>query len=590
MFRRNTDDRERDLFDDILVQFPEVKRHKALASREYAFYEEVFRHIDETVFEPLFAGNAGRPNAPLNCMAAALILREANGWTYDELFTAMDFNLLTRLALGLTTLTGTPFCAATLFNFQKRLVEYEQEHGVNLFERLFEVLTADQLARFEVSAGIQRSDSFRAMSNIANYGRVRLLIEVLLRLYRVLEDADRGRLNGVLEPYTSQSSDNYVYRVEAKHLPRELKRLAELYTEVATVLGDRYAEQPAYQAFRRVMAEQFELTGDGSVRVRDRKEIGTDSLQSPDDPEATYNAKNGTPQKGYKVNVTETAAGSNAVNLVTDVAVDANNVSDGEMLAGRMDTIKQKTPELAEMHTDGGYGGSKLDPAMAGHRVLHVETGTKMGRARVNMVYEQTEAGYRVSCPSQTVAAERTPKHWKAVFSADVCGRCPHSEVCPAKQHKAQRTFYFKESWAKSFIRSRNVEKIPEDRRTLRANVEATVKQFCGCFNHKGKLRIRGLARVRLQMLAAAMAINFGRIFRWQAAAKPAETGETPPPTAASSPVSAMPCPFIRFFRRFAAKVLGLACPRQSSSASFGPLLPHVVPVTTGGPFPRPPF
>jgi hypothetical protein len=529
MFRRSSRHEQRDLFDDILTALPESKRAKALSSREYAFYKEVFCRIDEGIFEPLFAGRRGRPNAPLNRVAGAMVLREMNHWTYDELFRNLDFNLLTRLSLGLTDLSTAPFCPATLFNFQERLVQYERENGINLFEQLFRAITGEQLARLGIDTSIQRCDSFRAMSNIANYGRVRLLIEILLRLHRVLEPEDRRRFAAVLAPYTSQSSENYVYGLDDSELPRELQQLALIYAQLHAELGSRYANDPAYGIFTRALQEQFELSDNGEVRVRERKELGSGTLQSPDDPEATYNAKNGKPQKGYKVNVVETAAPENPVNLITDITVAPNNVHDGTMLAATMDQITKQTPDLAEMHTDGGYGGSALDPKMAEHGVLHVETGTRMGHARVNMRYEAAgDGGYTVSCPYQTAVAESTPTRWKAIFDDAVCRTCPHVGQCPTVQHPGKRTLYFEESWAKSSIRSRNIELVPEERRQLRANVEATVKQFTGCFNHKGKLRVRGLASTVLQMLAASLAINFARIFRHQAA----DSSGSPVPTA----------------------------------------------------------
>lgn len=516
MFRKNEGHGQGDFFSYLLMGLPEAKYKRGISSKEYSFYEEVFCRIDEGIFEPLFAGGRGRPNAPLNCMAAAMILREVRHWTYEQLFRNLDFDVLTRMAIGLRDMSETPFCAATLFNFQQRLVRYEQEQGCNLFEQLFHSITGDLLERFEVDAGVQRCDSFAAMSNIANYGRVRLLVEVLLRLYRALEATDREQVDSMLEPYTSQSSDDYVYRMNPGDLPRELTQLAEIYVRIFQLLGDSYGDVPVYRMFRRVMSEQFELAGDGDVRVRKPKEIGSDSLQSPDDPEATFSVKNGKHQKGYKVNVAETATPGNELNLINDVAVAQNNVHDGTMLANRMDTIKQHTPQLDEMHTDGGYGGSALDPKMSEHEVLHVETGTKMGHARVNMICESVGDGYRVSCPLQTTPAERTRKRWKAVFDDEICAGCVHRELCPTIQHPRKRTLYFEEGWAKASIRSRNIERIPEERRKLRANVEATVKEFTSCFNHKGKLRVRGLARSTLQILAAALAINFGRVFRFQ--------------------------------------------------------------------------
>jgi hypothetical protein len=516
MFRKNEGHRQRDLFSHLLLGLPEAKYKRAVSSKEYRFYEEVFCRIDEGIFEPLFVGGRGRPNAPLNSMVAAMILREVRHWTYEELFRSLDFDVLTRIAIGLTDMSETPFCPATLFNFQERLVRYEQEQGSNLFEQLFHSITGDLLERFEVDASIQRCDSFAAMSNIANYGRVRLLVEVLLRLYRILRASDREKVDSILEPYTSQSSDNYVYRMNSADLPRELTELSEIYVQVFELLGDSYAEDPVYWMFRRVMSEQFEIRGDGDVRVRRSKEIGSDSLQSPDDPEATFSAKSGKKQKGYKVNVAETATPGNELNLINDISVAPNNVHDGTMLADRMEVIKQHTPELDEMHTDGGYGGSALDPKMSEHEVLHVETGTKMGHARVNMVYESAGDGYRVSCPLQSVPAGRTRKRWRAHFKDDICRGCSHHEHCPTVQRRRKRTLYFEVSWAKASIRSRNIESIPEDRRDLRSNVEATVNEFTGCFNHKGKLRVRGLARSTLQILAAALAINFGRVFRCQ--------------------------------------------------------------------------
>ncbi len=40
---------------------------------------------------------------------------------------------------------------------------------------------------------IQRTDSFQAISNIVSYTRVRLLVEILLRLHKVLSESDKER-------------------------------------------------------------------------------------------------------------------------------------------------------------------------------------------------------------------------------------------------------------------------------------------------------------------------------------------------------------------------------------------------------------
>lgn len=518
MFTESTSSVQRNLFDDILMLLPESKREQALRSKDYAFYREIFQEIDESIFSVLFSETAGRPNAPVNCMTGALVMRELKGWTYEQLFENLDYHMLTRLALGLTDMAESPFCPATLFNFQNRMVEYERRTGINLLDRVFSSLTARQRRRFAVDGSIQRSDSFRAMSNIANFGRLHLTIEVLRRVVRTLGEADLARFRELVEPYTAKSSVNYVYQVADADIPRELETLGQVYAELAGELAGRGGDSREWAVFERVLAEQFKLGDDGVLRPRDKSEITSGSLQSPDDVDATYNRKGGTPAKGFKVNVTETANPDNQINLITDIEVAPNNLGDGEMLAGRMEEIKSRTPELEELHTDGGYGGEAMNEKAEEHKVLHVETGSQMGHARVNMVYSPDEnGGYEVECPGGQVAAGiPTRKRWKAVFDGAVCARCPHRESCPATspQHGGTRTFYFEQSWAKSSVRSRNIDKIPESRRKLRANVESTVRSCHRNRGPTGKLRIRGLIRTRIEMVCNAIAVNFARIAR----------------------------------------------------------------------------
>jgi len=59
------------------------------------------------------------------------------------------------------------------------------------------------------------------------------------------------------------------------------------------------------------------------------------------------------------------------------------------------------------------------------------------------------------------------------------------------------------------------MKSLPPERRKLRPNVEATVKEFTKPFNHKGKLRVRGLFKTMVYAHSMAISINFGRIWRY---------------------------------------------------------------------------
>jgi hypothetical protein len=75
--------------------------------------------------------------------------------------------------------------------------------------------------------------------------------------------------------------------------------------------------------------------------------------------------------------------------------------------------------------------------------------------------------------------------------------------------------------------RHRRLETLPEGRRTLRANVEATMKEFkAPC--RKGKLRTRGLFALRRYAFLRAIAINFGRVYRHLQRLAPAPRAPAP--------------------------------------------------------------
>lgn len=62
-----------------------------------------------------------------------------------------------------------------------------------------------------------------------------------------------------------------------------------------------------------------------------------------------------------------------------------------------------------------------------------------------------------------------------------------------------------------------HIESLPPERRKLRSNVEATVKEFTKPLNHKGNLKVRGLFKTMLYAYSMAIAINFGRVYRHMA-------------------------------------------------------------------------
>jgi hypothetical protein len=182
----------------------------------------------------LYSDKFGRPNAPINCIIGSILLQANRYWTTKELFENIRFNLLTKVALGLQTIHEVPFNQATFFNTQNRLNGYFVKTGINLLETLFDHLTEDQLKTLKIKADNQRTDSFQAGSNIRRYSCLQLLVEMRIRIHRVLGDDDRKSFEDMFAPYVEKTSGQFIYRLDQAGIQSELEGIGRIYQRVYT--------------------------------------------------------------------------------------------------------------------------------------------------------------------------------------------------------------------------------------------------------------------------------------------------------------------------------------------------------------------
>ena len=514
MFRKNSDHTQMDVFEYDLYDTHQLRK-MVEQTEEYAFYKLIFCQIDETLFSALYCEDNGRPNSPVNAMLSALILKERRDWSYRELFKQLHFNLAVRSAIGLFQLGSVPFNEATLFNFQNRLKDHYFQTGINLFESAFDSLTKKQLSRLKLKTNIARTDSFMINSNIRQYGRLQLLLEVILRLYHKLSESGQTLFRQEYEKYTEQSSELYLYNLKGSDLPHEFEKVTEMYYWLHSHPDKSYSDIREYRVFQRVYEEHFKLNGSDKLELIPSAEMKSDSLQSPDDEDATYRSKRGEDYHGYSGNVVETCHPDNPVDLIVDVTTRPNNVDDSVILHERLDDLTKKLPDLEEFHFDGAYGSEANDEVFEEKGITPVQTAVRGQEAAVEMEIEETGSEeFQVTCPgSQTVKSEPTKTRYKALFDKKICSSCPYSSCCPTIEQKGCRTFYFSRQDYLRKSRHRQILKLPPERSRLRSNVEATIFEFVqGTRSHK--LKVRGIFKASLFVFSKAIGINFGRIFR----------------------------------------------------------------------------
>jgi len=532
MFRAHTDHLQTGFLDTV-TQFPEAKRQRLEDSWAGTFYHEVFCRIEESIFAPLYSDEPSRPNAPVNVSAGLEMLKSGFNWSDEELFNHLDFDVQVRYALGIRDIHAEVCTLRTQYNFRRRVSEHMQETGKNPFEQVFVQVTDEQLAALGLKTGHQRMDSTQISSNVRRYSRLQLLVEIVQRAARMLNEEDQARYADLLAPYGQSNAGQYCYRVKNSDLDSHLQQVGQVIYRLLDELSTCYADQEGYRLLQRVFSEHFELSTDAMateparVTVKPPEALRADSLQSPDDTEATYREKHGQGYRGYVAHLSETCDPDNPVQLITDVQVAPNTTDDEALLAETVPELKRRT-QVNMLEIDGGYTGPEASQVCADQGVT-LNPSAIRGRTP-----DPTTLGLDaftwdtasdttpcVTCPhGQTVdlTPGRKSHRCHAAFDTIVCAQCPLVESCPTRplKRRPQRVLNVDQRQIEVAQLRQRCAQLQHADHHLRPAVESTVRSIKHPFG--GKLPVRGQTRVTMVIMASAMMVNLRRIWRFQCA------------------------------------------------------------------------
>jgi len=542
MFRSNKRYQQPALLSSVNA-LPEKRRQRLETSWAGTFRAQLFSRIKEDAFSVLYAGEPSRPNTPVNVLVSLETLKAGFGWSDDELYDHFLYDLQVRYAVGYESLDDGDFELRTLYNFRRRLSQYNLAQGTNLIERAFVDITDQQITALAVATGRQRMDSTQIASNIVWMSRLQLAVEALQRLHRLLNESDRQRYADLVAPYVGETAGHYVYRVKGwSATVEQLQPLGQALHRLLQAMAPDYSQEPAYQVAARLFSEQFQVV-DETAQAKPNDSISASSLQSLDDVEATYREKNHVPYKGYVANVTETCAPDNPLQLITAVQVAPNSTEDGALLVAALPELKQRTA-LDTLHTDGAFGGPQSDVVLREQQVTLIQTAITGPRPSANMMrladfaISQDAQGVplALTCPQGQcvpVLADPAAQRFIVDFAATTCALCPLylAGRCPPQPDHRRRSFRlrFTQADVDKAQRHRRSRAAGADGHNWRAAIEATIRSVKHPFP-AGKLPVRGLFRVTCMIIATAAMTNVRRIQRYLAdlRLKTAEPGPCP--------------------------------------------------------------
>jgi len=555
MFRKNEQHRQGYLFSSV-SDLPQKQRERLEQSWAGTFYEEFFCRIDEDVFAVLFSDKDSRPNVPVNVLVGLEVLKSGFGWSDAELEEQMAYSLLTRYALGYRDLSEGQFELRTVYNFRRRLAQHMQETGVNLLEVAFEGITDKHISVLKLKTGKLRMDSVQIGSNIRHMSRLQLLVEVLQRVWRMLSVTDQQREVDHFAPYIQGSSGQFVYHLQPGEGGEQLRAIGQLMQRLLGELAPTYSQEAPYAVLARVYFEHF-VEVEQVVVPKAGEALSAQSLQSPDDLEATYRQKRGVGYQGYVTNVTETCEPDNDLQLIVKVQSAPNHTDDAAMLKEALPNLVSRT-DVEEIHSDGGFNGPQVDQVLNQAGIEQFQTairGTKTESERLRVsdfIFSRDEAGLpeTVRCPQGQdgpVQDARKQGRFTASFDPSICKDCPFFAVCPTQERQStgERVLYFGQQEVNIAHRRDNQRQATASRRNLRSAVEATVRSLKHPFGG-AKLPVRGLVRVSMMMVASAAMTNVRRIWRYQTAKMAGQTTSETSGNPANQTASSLFCVVLR--------------------------------------------
>ena len=506
------------------------KRRKLLdSSWSGLFQQEILPILPVETLRSHYHEWNGRPTKELHSMIGMMLLQQMHDLTDEQAIEQFCFNIQWHYALNITSPedAASYICGKSIWTMRDRLSTEEAYNDIfaTTLKRLAEIFKAD-LSK-------QRLDSVHLQSNMRHLGRIGLFVKTIKNFLNNLKRQHRNFFDvldhELIKRYLSKNTESLFASVKPSDSTRTLDQLA---TDLLT-LTDRFSSVTTIQDMStlkqliRLFKEQcvIEYEKDSAEQkavAKPNKDVPSDSLQNPSDPDAGYSNHKG---KGYQAQVVENYVETNnpeekekQLSLITYIDIESADKHDANALLPAIEDLKEREVIPKEILADSLYGSkSNCKKAKQEHDVEVIAPLMPGSQKYFHLSkFSLDEQGRITSCPCGITPASinQTKKGFSAAFPSEFCLQCESFGVCPVKEGTKACYYRYNEEDIGTAHRRRHEESLAfKDKYRYRAGVEATMSEFDRRTGVK-HLRVRGLKAVRFAVVMKAIGLNIFRATR----------------------------------------------------------------------------
>jgi hypothetical protein len=494
--RRIVDPRQNCLFDPYGTLLTEATRRRLLEGWPGVFRHVILELMPVDVLSGHFSPKMGRPTRELYSMAGLVLLMECMNWTKQQAVDAYSFHLEVQYALNLEPVAQD----LSMRTLERYIQHFEQN---DLAGAIMHTVTGRLVTVLGTKIDQQRLDSTHVFSDMACVGRTRLMGVAIKRFltqvkrhdpaaYANLDDLLRQRYApSVHRLFAETGKGSTASRLLRQQVAEDMYQLIRQFAE-----RPDHAKRSSYQAMERIFNEQCDVQ-EQTVEVKAK--TGSDVMQNPSDPEATYDGHKG---PGYQVQLCETCHQDNEQQLIVGALPQTAAETDAASLEPMLESLEVEDLLPDQMLGDTQYTRDEnVQRAEAfGVELVGPVPGAEPQQPADHLclddfvIDERTEQVIRCphgQAPIRSVHDPATGKT-RTMMPESACGRCAYRHRCPVTAGRDGGHLVHTAKQRRVAVRRRQqATEAFRQRYRRRSGIEATnsgLKRRMGL----GRLRVRG--------------------------------------------------------------------------------------------------